>query len=225
MGRRAWPCQPGTPVCAPPPDTSVPRRPRSPSPSPASMVQRASCKIEVSVPPSGTSWPLPSPRPSTRIWQAHPCRGWQCAASRVIDEASAAQLAAVLDPASRTMLDSQSGPFAARVFTALLTSPDVRLDSAAFSALLLRRLRLLLPLDAASCGVAADACGDHRAACPRSGLLRLRGAALERAAARVCRGAQVAVNVLPCDLNVHRPSCQGAHLPQGHRHRAGRTVE
>ena len=69
-----------------------------------------------------------------------------------------------------------------------------------------RRLRLPLPLTAAYCRCRRrqDALGDHLSACPRSGLLRARGAPLERAAARVCRepGATVATNVLVRDLNV-----------------------
>ena len=108
--------------------------------------------------------------------------------------------------ASLAVLQSQGGPFAGRVFTALPTSPEVRLDSAAFRLLLLRRLRLPLPLDSAACrcGAHLDSLGDHRAACPRAGLLRSRGVLLERAAARVCReaGATVAANVLLRDLNV-----------------------
>ena len=54
------------------------------------------------------------------------------------------------------------------------------------------------------CGAHLDSLGDHRAACPRAGLLRSRGVPLERAAARVCReaGATVAANVLLRDLNV-----------------------
>ena len=71
---------------------------------------------------------------------------------------------------------------------------------------LLRRLRPPLPLTAAYCRCRRrqDALGDHLAACPRSGVLRARGAPLERAAARVCReaGASVATNVLVRDLNV-----------------------
>ena len=48
-----------------------------------------------------------------------------------------------------------------------------------------------------------DTFGDHRAACPRSGTLRSRGAALESAVARICReaGATVSTNVLLRDLN------------------------
>ena len=81
------------------------------------------------------------------------------------------------------------------------------MDSPVFRALLLRRLRLPLPLDAAACRCRrpVDPLGDHRAACPRSGILRSRGLPLERAAARVCReaGATVACNVLVGDLNIH----------------------
>eukprot|EP00439_Symbiodinium_sp_Y106_P052452 s2766_g7.t1 len=73
--------------------------------------------------------------------------------------------------------------------------------------LLLRRLHLPLPLSAARCRCRAlhDHCGDHLAACPRSGLLRARGGPVERAAARICReaGATVALNVLVRDLNVN----------------------
>ena len=73
--------------------------------------------------------------------------------------------------------------------------------------LLLRRLRLPLPLVAAFCRCrrAADALGDHLAACPRSGLLRSRSSPLERAAARACReaGATVVSNALLRDLNLH----------------------
>ena len=52
-----------------------------------------------------------------------------------------------------------------------------------------------------------DALGDHRAPCPTAGVLGTRGAALERAAARVCReaGARVATNVLLREMNVDVP--------------------
>eukprot|EP00439_Symbiodinium_sp_Y106_P028817 s3110_g3.t1 len=136
-------------------------------------------------------------------------RGWQRAASKVVDDALLADLTSALDEAPTALLHSQAGPFAGRVYTALPTCPELRLDSAAFRVLLLRRLRLPLPLavrlDATCrCGTHLDPFGDHRAACPRAGLLRGRGIPLERAAARVCReaGATVAANVLLRDLNI-----------------------
>ena len=77
--------------------------------------------------------------------------------------------------------------------------------SAHFRVLLLRRLRLPLPHTPARCRRQQpfDTFGDHRAACPRSGTLRSRGAALESAVARICReaGATVSTNVLLRDLN------------------------
>ena len=77
--------------------------------------------------------------------------------------------------------------------------------SAHFRVLLLRRLRLPLPHTPARCRRQQpfDTFGDHRAACPRSGTLRSRGAALERAVARICReaGATVSTNVFLRDLN------------------------
>ena len=80
------------------------------------------------------------------------------------------------------------------------------LEPAHFRALLLRRLRLPLPFVPARCrcGREQDALGDHRSACPRSGVLRARGGPLERAAARICReaGAVVAMHTLVRDLNV-----------------------
>ena len=109
-------------------------------------------------------------------------------------------------PAELTLLDSQSGPFAARILTVRPTVPELAVDSALFRVLLLRRLRLPLPLAPARCRCQRplDVFGDHVAACPRSGTLRQRGGPLERAAARVCReaGAAVATNVLVRDLNL-----------------------
>ena len=133
-------------------------------------------------------------------------RGWQRSASRAVDRVSAVYLAQRLDASSQALLESQSGPFAAKVFTALPTSPELRLEPASFRVLLLRRLRLQLPLVPATCPCRRrlDALGDHRASCPRSGLLRPRAIPLERAAARMCReaGATVSTNVLLRDLNL-----------------------
>ena len=90
------------------------------------------------------------------------------------------------------------------------TSPELRLEPASYRVMLLRRLRLQLPLVPAFCPCRRrlDALGDHRASCPRSGLLRSRAVPLERAAARVCReaGATVATNVLLRDLNLVSPT-------------------
>ena len=122
-------------------------------------------------------------------------RGWQRSASFALDAAFAASLTGRLDPSSIALLDSQSGPFAAKVLTALPTSPELRLEPASYRVMLLRRLHLQLPLAPAFCPCRRrlDALGGHRASCPRSGLLRSRAVPLERAAARVCREAGATV--------------------------------
>ena len=132
--------------------------------------------------------------------------GWQRPASRVLDDFALAEHRRSVGPAELALLDSQSGPFAARILTVRPTVPKLAVDSALFRVLLLRRLRLPLPLAPARCRCQRplDVLGDHVAACPRSGTLRQRGGPLERAAARVCREARAAVatHVLVRDLNL-----------------------
>ena len=133
-------------------------------------------------------------------------RGWQRPASQAVDDFAHRAHLREADSASAALLLSQAGPHAARVFVARPTLPEFSLASPIFRVLLLRRLRLPLPLTAARCRCQArqDPFGDHRAACPRSGVLRARAGPLERATARVCReaGATVALNVLVRDLNL-----------------------
>ena len=89
----------------------------------------------------------------------------------------------------QAMMRSQRGPLASTAFTCFPTSRMTRIDPAPFCALLLRRLRLPLPLSVRSCrcGRPLDALGHHRAACATAGVLGRRGWALESVAARVCR--------------------------------------
>ena len=152
------------------------------------------------------SWPqllnTSAPRDEENEPKLDTTRGWQRPASEAVDEFGFRSFFGSSIP----RLDSQAGPFAARIFTAGPTSPELSLAPSHFRVLLLRRLRLPLPLTAAYCRCRRrqDALGDHLAACPRSGVLRARGAPLERAATCVCReaGASVATNVLVRDLNV-----------------------
>ena len=108
-----------------------------------------------------------------------------------------------------------AGPGGSRAVTALPTAPEFRLSSSCFRVLLLRRLRLPVPIGPCRCrcGGDLDALGDHRAACPTAGVLGTRGAVLERAA-RVCReaGARVATNVLLRDMNVDVPLTDGRRI-------------
>ena len=80
------------------------------------------------------------------------------------------------------------------------------MDPPVFRTLLLRRLRLPLPLTvrACRCGLFLDAFGHHRSACAVSGVLGRRGFAVESAAARICReaSARVMANVFVRDLDL-----------------------
>ena len=132
-------------------------------------------------PPAFADLPLQSPVvPANPDEPADTTRGWQRPASRAIDDSTAGRFRAMLDPLSLALLESQCGPFASRILTALPSCHELTLDSPVFRALLLRRLRLPLPLDAAACRCRrpVDPLGDHRiprAACPSSGILRSRG--------------------------------------------------
>ena len=78
-----------------------------------------------------------------------------------------------------------------------------------FRVLLLRRLRMPLPLTARACrcGRLLDVLGHHRAACSRVGELGKRGFAAEIADAQICRegGARVSTNVMLRDLDMSPP--------------------
>ena len=135
-----------------------------------------------------------------------PERGWQRPAALASHQGFRTELMASLDPPSQAMLQSQSGPYASRAFTTIPFGPDTSYPSHLFRVLLLRRLRLPLPLSARVCRCRRilDPLGDHRAACAQAGVLRGRGVPLERAAARVCReaGARVTSNTRLSDLNL-----------------------
>ena len=135
--------------------------------------------------------------------------GWQRRASHACDERALEMHLADVCPASRALLLSQAGPHAARAFTVLPTSDDVAIPDSHFRVLLLRRLRMPLPLGPRSCSCrgALDAYGDYRAACSTSGVLASRALSLERAIARVCQeaGARVGRNVALAAMNIDVP--------------------
>ena len=89
----------------------------------------------------------------------------------------------------QALLRSQSGPLAGVAFSTTPSSYLKRIESHLFCVLLLRRLRLPLPLSARQCrcGRPLDVFGHHRAACARAGVLGRRGFAVESAGARICR--------------------------------------
>ena len=118
-------------------------------------------------------------------------RGWQWSASRAV--ASAASLTGRLGDPDTGRCGS---PSQARVLPNSLQHCPPRQNS--FRVLLLRHLRLQLPLVPATCPCRRrlDALGDHRASCPRSGLLRPRAIPLREV------GATVSTNVLLRDPNL-----------------------
>ena len=108
------------------------------------------------------------------------------------------------------MLRSQSGPLAG---VPLSTTPSnflSRIGSHFFRVLLLRRLRLPLPLSARQCrcGRPLDAFGHHRAACARAGVLGRRGFAVESAGVRICReaGGRVVANAMLREFDLAAPN-------------------
>ena len=106
------------------------------------------------------------------------------------------------------LMRSQSGPFAGVALSVAPINFLTRIDPSLFRVLLLRRLRLPLPLSLrfCRCGRPLDPCGHHRAACSRAGLLGRRGFAAESAAARVCREAGLWPSRMPMMPAVWRSS-------------------
>ena len=121
-----------------------------------------------------------------------------------------------LDSASRALLLSQAGSSGSVVLTTLPTREEFTMPDDVARCVLLRRLRLPLPLSSrlCRCGGELDGLGDHRAACATAWVLVRRACPFERAAARVCyeAGARVATNVALRDLNLGVPVSDGRRL-------------
>ena len=143
-------------------------------------------------------------------------RGWQRSASAAVDKRAFEMLFADLDTASRALLLSQSGEGASCGLTVLPTGPDFVVPSEEFRVLLLRRLRLALPLTPTRCrcGGRLDSLGDHRSSCAQVGVLAQRAGPLEPAVARICREAvaRVATNVALRELNLDAPATDGRRI-------------
>ena len=116
----------------------------------------------------------------------------------------------------RVLMRSQHGPLVSAALTAVPTNRMTRIEAQPFRLLLLRRLRLPLPLTSRTCrcGRQLDSFGHHRAACSVAGVLGRRGFPLEQAAAQVCReaGARVRTNTFVRDMDL-----EGVHVFDGRR--------
>ena len=113
--------------------------------------------------------------------------GWQYyAASLLENQFRDGAVLPAMTSASQALLRSQAGPGAGACLTALPCDEAWTVEPSHFRLVLLRRLRLELPLDVrrCKCGRRVDALGDHRAACATVGKLARRALPLERAWAR-----------------------------------------
>ena len=133
--------------------------------------------------------------------------GWQYFAAAQLEttyRASAVMSAGSLS--ANALLRSQSGPGAGAHLTALPVDEARTLKPHHLRLVLLRRLRLEVPLGLrrCKCGKPVDPLGDHFASCATVGKLALRAVPVERMWARVCReaGARVLQNCLLRDLNL-----------------------
>ena len=134
-----------------------------------------------------------------------PRTGWQRPATSRLHEQCASEMWPAFSNTEKALMLSQSGPMSGEPFSCFPTTRETRFDFQSFRLLLLRRLRLPLPITArrCRCGRPLDSSGHHRAACARVGVLGRRGFALESAAARVCReaGGRVMTNILVRDMD------------------------
>ena len=154
-------------------------------------------------------------------------RGWQHKAATTTHTAFRAEVRQRLAPWSQALLESQTGSHASQAFTTMPYHNDNSYPSHLFRLLLLRRLRLPLPLSARFCRYrrTLDSLGGPRAACAQSGLLRaFGGVLLARAVARICReaGARVTTNTRLVDLNLEHIDRQDDRRP---RQRGGETLQ
>ena len=179
----------------------------------------ASCAIELIgvmgfAPPSWSNLALgarPPPREAEDLEPGAQRRGWQHeASSRVERRHRSVILFPQLTEADKALTRSQSGTGAGVALTTTPSNLLTRIEPQLFRVLLLRRLRLPLPLSRrfCRCGRLLDSLGHHRAACSRVGVLGRRGFALESAVAKICREAsgKVATNLFVRDLDVNVPN-------------------
>ena len=126
-------------------------------------------------------------------------RGWQHAAASKVEHQHREEWFVHMRPSHRAQVRSQAGPGAGMALSSAPVNFLTRIPPHLFRVVLLRRLRLPLPLSlhTCRCGRQIDKFG-HRASCARAGVLGRRGFALESATARVCReaGGRVTTNIM-----------------------------
>ena len=139
--------------------------------------------------------------------QDQPHCGWQREVSLKVEQHFRdTRLLPTMTEPDQALLRSQGGPLAAAPFTSCPTDRLFRIEPQCFRVLLLRRLRLPLPLSQriCRCGRPLDVLGHHHAACAVAGVLGRRGFAVESVVARICRegGARVTANMFVRDMDL-----------------------
>ena len=132
-------------------------------------------------------------------------QGWQHEAASRTEEVFRDNIFDTLSDRDRALIRSQAGPGAGVALRVAPTNRLTTIEPHLFRVVLLRRLRLPLPLSVRSCrcGRAIDIFGHHRAACSRAGVLGRRGFCTgERSGARICReaGGRVGLNTFMRDM-------------------------
>ena len=108
--------------------------------------------------------------------------GWQHEAAIAVEKQFRdVNLFPLMAEHERDLVRSQGGPLAGMSLAAAPSNPHTRIEPQLFRVLLLRRLRLPLPLSsrACRCGRLFDVFGHHRASCALAGVLGRRGFAVE----------------------------------------------
>ena len=103
---------------------------------------------------------------------SEPKFGWQQKATRCLHQKfHNVEYWPGLSNPERALMRSQCGPLASATFPAVTTNRMTRIEAQPFRLLLLRRLRLPLPLTSRTCrcGRQLDSFGHHRAACSVAG--------------------------------------------------------
>ena len=133
--------------------------------------------------------------------------GWQYVSSSTRETFARTNVLRSMCRRSRAILRSQSGPGSSFSTLSAPTNRETTLTAEEFQVTIRRRLLWPLSVMPAKCegfGASLDKEGNHRAACMRSGRVKLRAAMPEKILARICReaGGRVRENVRLSNLNL-----------------------
>ena len=172
----------------------------------AALICAVSLTREGFNPPPWEDLLLEEPEPSReKAEPGQPRKGWQKRATEPVEVRHLRRsVRPQLTNTEAALLRSQADPMASAALTAIPSQKEFRLAPQPFRILLLRRLRLHLPVPGCV-AVPSTSLATTIAACWTAGVLGRRVWVLENVAARVCRevGGRVRVNVLVRDMDLH----------------------